>query len=380
QVTLHDKRIVMQVTFHYEAIVMQVTLPDKRIVMQVTLHYEQQQVFEIYFQDQVQGQRFRIRLLKIQVAQKKVKIDFENADSSSRVELIPSKIKYANKVVLNFHKEFSVFSSFKEKEMMDYVRIKYSNKRKKSSSNIPNENSFQNTQTHVSDSATTPLVQHEPTTPLPTASPTQQANHSPQSTNPPTTAPTTSFQNNTPTVHAQPYSSPPSHNPEPIQTHTMVTRSKSGVVKPIECLSLHTSSISPILKSPFLALNDPNCCTAMNDEYNALAKNGTWILVSRPSDVNLVCPRWLFKHKFHVDGTLSHYKTRLVANSSSRQLGVDFDKTFSPVVKPATICTVLSLFVSRKWPIHQPDVKNSFLNGDLSETGYMYQPPGFVDS
>nr|GEU76516.1 putative ribonuclease H-like domain-containing protein [Tanacetum cinerariifolium] len=40
QVTLHDKRIVMQVTLHYEAIVMQVTLHDKRIVIQVTLHYE----------------------------------------------------------------------------------------------------------------------------------------------------------------------------------------------------------------------------------------------------------------------------------------------------------------------------------------------------
>nr|GEU85133.1 hypothetical protein [Tanacetum cinerariifolium] len=55
-------------------------------------------------------------LLKIQVAQKKFKIAFENADSSSRVELMPSKIKYANKVVLNFHKEFSVFSSLSRKE------------------------------------------------------------------------------------------------------------------------------------------------------------------------------------------------------------------------------------------------------------------------
>nr|GFA78213.1 hypothetical protein [Tanacetum cinerariifolium] len=79
---------------------------------------KQQQVFEIFFQVQVQvqGLRFCTRLLKIQVAQKKVKIAFENADSSSRVELIPSKIKYANKVVLNFHKEFSVFSSLSRKE------------------------------------------------------------------------------------------------------------------------------------------------------------------------------------------------------------------------------------------------------------------------
>nr|GEZ06861.1 ribonuclease H-like domain-containing protein [Tanacetum cinerariifolium] len=86
------------------------------------------------------------------------------------------------------------------------------------------------------------------------------------------------------------------------------------------------------------------------------------------------------KHKFHADGTLSCYKARLVANGSSQQLGVDFDETFSPVVKPATIRTVLSLVMSRKWPIHQLDVKNDFLNDGLLETVYMHQPPGFVDA
>ncbi|GJZ07935.1 ribonuclease H-like domain-containing protein [Tanacetum coccineum] len=96
--------------------------------------------------------------------------------------------------------------------------------------------------------------------------------------------------------------------------------------------------------------------------------------------VNMVRSIWLFKHKFHADGTLSRYKARLVANGSSQQLGVDFDETFSPVVEPATIRTVLSLAVSRKWSIHQLDVKNDFLNGDLSETVYMHEPPGFVDA
>nr|GEW97566.1 F-box domain-containing protein [Tanacetum cinerariifolium] len=56
---------------------------------------------------------------------------------------------------------------------------------------------------------------------------------------------------------------------------------------------------------------------------------------------------WLFKYKFHADGTLSRYKARLIANGSSQQLGIDCDETFSPVVKLATICTVLSLTVSR---------------------------------
>nr|GEU93412.1 hypothetical protein [Tanacetum cinerariifolium] len=74
----------------------------------------------------------------IQVAQKKFKKAFENVDSSSRVDLIPSKIKYANKVVLNFHKEFSVFSSLSRKKMMDYFKIMYSRIKKKSSSKLPN--------------------------------------------------------------------------------------------------------------------------------------------------------------------------------------------------------------------------------------------------
>ncbi|GJY15554.1 ribonuclease H-like domain-containing protein [Tanacetum coccineum] len=57
----------------------------------------------------------------------------------------------------------------------------------------------------------------------------------------------------------------------------------------------------------------------------------------------MVYSMWLFKHMFHADGILSRYKARLVANGNSQQLGVDFDETFSLVVKPATIHTVLSL-------------------------------------
>nr|GFA40464.1 ribonuclease H-like domain-containing protein [Tanacetum cinerariifolium] len=159
----------------------------------------------------------------------------------------------------------------------------------------------------------------------------------------------------------------------------MVTRSQSSIVKPLEHFSLHAASIFPIPKTPFVALQNSHWRQAMLDNYNALIKNGTWILVPKPAGVNMVRSMLLFKHKFHANGTLSRYKARLVGNGSSQHQCIDVDDTFSPVVKPATIRTVLSLAVSRKWPIHQLDVKNAFLNDNLSETVYMHQPPGFTD-
>ncbi|GJV66524.1 ribonuclease H-like domain-containing protein, partial [Tanacetum coccineum] len=86
-------------------------------------------------------------------------------------------------------------------------------------------------------------------------------------------------------------------------------------------------------------------------------------LMPRPDNVNVVHSMWLFRHKFNADGSLSRYKAWLVTNGRSQQHGIDCDETFSPVVKPDTIRTILSHAVSRDCPIHQLDVKNAFLHG-----------------
>ncbi|GJU10383.1 ribonuclease H-like domain-containing protein [Tanacetum coccineum] len=160
----------------------------------------------------------------------------------------------------------------------------------------------------------------------------------------------------------------------------MVTRYRVGTNRPTQRYTLSVSTISPIPKSYNHAFQDPHWYRAMLDEYNALIKNNTWILVPRPSDANIVRSLWLFRHKYNADGTLNRYKACLVANGSTQLTGIDVDETFSPIVKPATIRMVLSLALSRHWPIHQLDVKNAFLHGSLSETVYMQQPPGFRDS
>ncbi|KAG7571783.1 Reverse transcriptase RNA-dependent DNA polymerase [Arabidopsis suecica] len=101
--------------------------------------------------------------------------------------------------------------------------------------------------------------------------------------------------------------------------------------------------------------------------------------IPRPVATNVVSSMWIFRPKFNAAGKPFQYKARLVANNKSQQLGVDCDETFSPVVKPATIKTILDVAIPRGWLLHQLDVKNTFFHGDLEETVYMSQPPGFVD-
>lgn len=59
---------------------------------------------------------------------------------------------------------------------------------------------------------------------------------------------------------------------------------------------------------------------------------------------------------------------------------MDFRETFSPVVKPATIRTVLALALQFNWPLRQLDISNAFLHGKMDIPVYMSQPPGFTDS
>jgi hypothetical protein len=117
----------------------------------------------------------------------------------------------------------------------------------------------------------------------------------------------------------------------------------------------------------------------MEEEYGALISNGTWEPVPRPQGSNVVTDKWVFTHKLRVVGTLDRYKACWVLRGFTQHPGVDYDETFSPVVKPATIHTVLATVVSRDWPIQQLDVKNAFLHGTLSETVFCCQPTGFAD-
>jgi hypothetical protein len=162
--------------------------------------------------------------------------------------------------------------------------------------------------------------------------------------------------------------------------HSMRTCGKAGIAQPVDRLNLHAVPMSPLPRSVRDALSEPNWRSAMQAEYDALIANDTWSLVPRPPGVNVVTGKWIYRHKLLADGSLDRYKARWVLRGFTQRPGIDYDETFSPVVKPATVRVVLSLALSQNWPIHQLDVKNAFLHGTLTETVYCMQPSGFVDS
>lgn len=118
----------------------------------------------------------------------------------------------------------------------------------------------------------------------------------------------------------------------------------------------------------------------MHEELQALLQNHTRDLVPPTPSHNVIGCKWVYRIKQKADGSIDRYKARLVAKGFHQREGVDYLETFSPVIKPETIRTILSIAVSLHWPVRQLDVKNAFLHGHLNEEVYMQQPPGFIDS
>lgn len=105
----------------------------------------------------------------------------------------------------------------------------------------------------------------------------------------------------------------------------------------------------------------------MTSEILALESNKTWEITDLPKGKRPIGCRWIFKVKYKSTGEVERFKARLVAKGYRQQEEIDYTATFSPVVKMVTVITVVSLVASRHWHIHQMDVFNAFLQGDLDD-------------
>lgn len=122
------------------------------------------------------------------------------------------------------------------------------------------------------------------------------------------------------------------------------------------------------------ALANDHWRAAMDEEFSALIQNKTWHLVPPSQGTNIIDCKWVYKVERKAHGSIDQYKAPLVAKGFKQQYGIDYEETFSPVVKAATIRLILSLAMSRNLSIRQLDVKNIFLHGVLEEEVYMRTP------
>lgn len=126
------------------------------------------------------------------------------------------------------------------------------------------------------------------------------------------------------------------------------------------------------------ALQDSRWIRAMQDEIQSLENNHTWELVELPKDKRVIGCKWVYKIKYKADGEDDRFKARLVAKGYNKKEGLDYQETFSPIIKMITVRVVISLPAAHHWQIHHMDVFNAFLPGDLNEEVYMKLPQEFV--
>uniref|UniRef100_A0A2N9FZ66 Reverse transcriptase Ty1/copia-type domain-containing protein n=1 Tax=Fagus sylvatica TaxID=28930 RepID=A0A2N9FZ66_FAGSY len=208
-----------------------------------------------------------------------------------------------------------------------------------------------------------PLLPHITLTPPPSVEPISSSN---------IPFPTSAVSIDPPIPDLQSPSLPTS--PATLNTHPMQTRSKHGIFKPkiYHTISTDYTHIEPPTYQ--LASKYPQWCTAMDEEFSALQRQHTWSLVPPPIGKNIVGCKWVFKLKRNSDGSISRYKARLVAKGFHQQYGIDFEETFSPVVKPPTVRLILALAVTYNWPLRQLDVRNSSMGSPSMDSSRLLEP------
>lgn len=115
----------------------------------------------------------------------------------------------------------------------------------------------------------------------------------------------------------------------------------------------------------------------MNTELAALEANETWDITTLPPSKKAIGCKWLYKTKFSPQGTVEHYKARLVILGCRQTYGVDYEHTFAPVAKMTTVRALLAVVALQEWHVMQVDVTNALLHGELYKTVYMKLPQGY---
>ena len=85
----------------------------------------------------------------------------------------------------------------------------------------------------------------------------------------------------------------------------------------------------------------------MQSKMDSIHKNGTWELCELPKGRNVICTKWVYKIKRKSDGSIDHYKARMVAKGNAQQYDIDYEEIFAPTSRMITIRTMVALDAQR---------------------------------
>lgn len=181
-------------------------------------------------------------------------------------------------------------------------------------------------------------------------------------------------------------SSPRQHQPKrlfPMEQGSYNTKKRKEKDSATATVSLKSLSLNSYVEPNHYqdALSSPDAAMwkkAIEDEYQSLIENETWELAQLPKGRSIINTRWTFKKKVGIDGEKDRCKARYFAKGFTQLKGIDYQETFSPVVKHTTLRTMLSIATVLDLDITQLDVKTAFLHGEIEEETYIKQPEGYV--
>lgn len=114
---------------------------------------------------------------------------------------------------------------------------------------------------------------------------------------------------------------------------------------------------------------------AMDEEMRSLEYNKTWDLIDRPLNQHIISSKWVFKKKID-SSNIIRFKARLVARGFSQTREINYDETYSPVVRTETIRILLAMVTKLNMHVQHFDIKTAYLNGELREHILMEPPQG----
>jgi hypothetical protein len=128
------------------------------------------------------------------------------------------------------------------------------------------------------------------------------------------------------------------------------------------------------------AMRRPDCQLwkdAIGQEIQSLDENKVFEVTDPPPERRCFTSRWVFKKKIGNEGQTTRYKARLVARGFTQEEGIDYEETFSSVVKSSSYKFLFAMAALLGLRVYLMDVKTAFLHGNLEQDLYMKAPPGF---